>query len=206
MIVNGGHASLCPPYGCHAPRMRGIQYAAASRFSHCSLWNTGSPAFAGDDERRRSRGMFCPSFSKFVCPFPKRGRRECRVRAAPAVSCAICAKESAHEHTGERRTLRHPLRNGFTAYFVLSPVSGLVVTVTSRKTFPQGLMPASRRQDHTTWPYALVQPSAEQKRPSQSRPYVFVAIAKRPSGGPGCATPANDLPDVTSGNIFSRGA
>jgi hypothetical protein len=156
--------------------------------------------------RRRSRGMFCPSFSKFVCPFPKRGRRECRVRAAPAVSCAICAKESAHEHTGERRTLRHPLRNGFTAYFVLSPVSGLVVTVTSRKTFPQGLMPASRRQDHTTWPYALVQPSAEQKRPSQSRPYVFVAIAKRPSGGPGCATPANDLPDVTSGNIFSRGA
>ena len=30
-------------------------------------------------------------------------------------------------------TLRHPLRNGFTAYIVLSPVSGLVVTVTSRK-------------------------------------------------------------------------
>ena len=30
-------------------------------------------------------------------------------------------------------TLRHPLRNGFTAYFVLSPVSGLVVTVTPEK-------------------------------------------------------------------------
>src|SRR6185436_633461 len=30
--------------------MRGIQYAAASRFQHCRLWNTGSPAFAGDDE------------------------------------------------------------------------------------------------------------------------------------------------------------
>src|SRR5437667_10154793 len=26
-------------------------------------------------------------------------------------------------------TLRHPLRNGFTAYFVLSPVSGLFATV-----------------------------------------------------------------------------
>jgi hypothetical protein len=28
---------------CHAPRMRGIQYAAASRFKHKRLWNTGSP-------------------------------------------------------------------------------------------------------------------------------------------------------------------
>jgi hypothetical protein len=33
----------------HTPRMRGIQYAAASRFNHRCLWNTGSPAFAGDD-------------------------------------------------------------------------------------------------------------------------------------------------------------
>ena len=29
---------------------RGIQYAAAFRFNHCCLWNTGSPAFAGDDD------------------------------------------------------------------------------------------------------------------------------------------------------------
>src|SRR5580698_1829222 len=33
----------------------------------------------------------------------KRGRRESRVRAAPAVSCAMCNKRNAaHEHTGER--------------------------------------------------------------------------------------------------------
>jgi hypothetical protein len=42
-----------------------------------------------------------------VCPnVPRleiRGRRECRVRAAPAVSCAKCNKEDAHEHTGQRR-------------------------------------------------------------------------------------------------------
>src|SRR4051812_32620437 len=32
------------------PRLdRGIQYAAASRPNRCRLWNTGSPAFAGDD-------------------------------------------------------------------------------------------------------------------------------------------------------------
>src|SRR5260370_28000826 len=47
---------------------------------------------------------------------PERGRRECRVRAAPAVSCARCTKENAHEHTGSAETLRHSPRNGFTAY------------------------------------------------------------------------------------------
>jgi hypothetical protein len=31
------------------PRMRAIQYAAASRLDRRRLWNTGSPAFAGDD-------------------------------------------------------------------------------------------------------------------------------------------------------------
>jgi hypothetical protein len=52
----------------------------------------------------------------------KRGRREDRVRAAPAVSCAKGIQENAHEHTGSAETLRPSLRNGFTAYFVLSPV------------------------------------------------------------------------------------
>ena len=36
----------------HTPRKRGIQYAAASRFDHRRLWNTGSPAFADDDSTR----------------------------------------------------------------------------------------------------------------------------------------------------------
>ena len=31
------------------PRRRGTQYAAASRFNYERLWDTGSPAFAGDD-------------------------------------------------------------------------------------------------------------------------------------------------------------
>jgi len=31
----------------HPPRMRGIQYATAYRFTHGNLWNTGSPACAG---------------------------------------------------------------------------------------------------------------------------------------------------------------
>jgi hypothetical protein len=31
------------------PAKAGNPYAAASRSDHCCLWNTGSPAFAGDD-------------------------------------------------------------------------------------------------------------------------------------------------------------
>jgi len=54
-------------------------------------------------------------------PFPQnRGSRECRVLAAPAVSCAMCTRKCAHEHTGTAGALRHSLRNGLTAYAALS--------------------------------------------------------------------------------------
>ena len=61
----------------------------------------------------------------------KRGRREDRVRAAPAVSRAkMHIARSAHEHTGSAEAVRPSLRNGFTAYIVLSPARpGLLVTV-----------------------------------------------------------------------------
>jgi hypothetical protein len=36
-----------PTIAVSSSRMRGIQYAAASRFNHWRLWNTGSPTFAG---------------------------------------------------------------------------------------------------------------------------------------------------------------
>src|SRR5260221_7751203 len=58
-------------YGRHTPRMRGIQYAAASRLNHWRLWNTGSSAFADDDSGEcshtasPSRGR-CPSYAAIV--------------------------------------------------------------------------------------------------------------------------------------------
>jgi hypothetical protein len=65
----------------------GIQYAAAYRFNHEGLWNTGSSAFADDDSKNYSRGAVRP---KFFIPLSLkiRGRRESRVHAAPAVSHA----------------------------------------------------------------------------------------------------------------------
>ena len=83
-----------------------------------------------------------------------RGRREDRVRAAPAVSCAKCTKKSAHEHTGSAESIRPSLRNGFTAYGALSSVNGLSCHRRLAENFPQDLTPASGRRNHTLSPYA----------------------------------------------------
>ena len=77
----------------------------------------------------RSRGARAPELYLHRSPSSMRGRREDRVRAAPAVSCAKCAKGNAHEHTGSAETLRPSLRSGFTAYFELSLVNGSFATV-----------------------------------------------------------------------------
>src|ERR1700682_925662 len=52
-----------------------------------------------------------------------RGRREDRVHAAPAVSCARCTKKDAHEHTGSAEAIRPSPRSGFTTDFALSPAT-----------------------------------------------------------------------------------
>jgi hypothetical protein len=54
-----------------------------------------------------------------------RGRRESRVRAAPAVSRAKGSEGSAHEHTGSAEAIRPSRTQWFTAYFVISPAIGL---------------------------------------------------------------------------------
>src|SRR5712672_2105453 len=98
---------------------------------------------------RRARGL--PIF----CPSKNGGRREDRVRAAPAVSCAKCTRKCAHEHTGSAETLRPSPRNGFTAYFALSLVTGFLATIVREKRLLlKNLTPASGRQNHTTSPSA----------------------------------------------------
>jgi hypothetical protein len=78
-----------------------------------------------------SRGAERPKFCRSFRPQEVRGRREDRVRAAPAVSCAKLCKQSAHEHTGSAETLRPSLRNGFTAYAVLSPATNSFLSPSS---------------------------------------------------------------------------
>ena len=80
-----------------------------------------------------------PEVCIFFALLENRGRREDRVHAAPAVSRANAHGKSAHEHTGSAETLRPSLRNGFTAYFVLSPVNGFLATVAYEKLRFSGL-------------------------------------------------------------------
>jgi hypothetical protein len=97
--------------------------------------------------------LIARGFASSFVPPELGGRREDRVLAAPAVSRAICANKRAHEHTGQRETLRPSLRNGFTAYFVLSPENGSFASVAAQK-LPRSLAPAPRRPNHATSPYA----------------------------------------------------
>src|SRR5665213_1172127 len=44
-------------------------------------------------------------------------------------------EKDAHEHTGSAEAVRPSLRNGFTAYFVLSLATGFFVTIAAQKRF-----------------------------------------------------------------------
>ena len=64
-----------------------------------------------------------PEFCRLQRPSKNRGRREGRVPAAPM---APCEKMHGSGTTGLADASRPSLRSGFTASFVLSPVTGLV--------------------------------------------------------------------------------
>ena len=108
--------------------------------------------------RRRAPEVLCEH-----CPSKERGSRECRVHAAPEVSCARLCERTAHEHTGSAEALRHSLRNGFTAYAVLTPATNSSCHRHRRiKACPSPVGPTRLRQfdtsngcqAHTVLPYA----------------------------------------------------
>jgi len=113
---------------------------------------------------------------------PKRGRRESRVRAAPAVSRAKLCKRAHTSIQVQRRQSGLPCAMVLTASFVLSPAIGLFVTVAGRIT-SANLTPASRRQDHTTSPSASKALSSEAPLAAIASNPASVTIAIRPSSG-----------------------
>src|SRR5882762_4387229 len=102
-----------------------------------------------------------PSFSKAL---PQK-----REQGMPGARCPrglVCkaVRKNAHEHTGSAETLRHPPRNGFTAYGVLSPatnsschrhrrIEGLVTPGWARKNLRR-FDTSNGCQNHTLLPYA----------------------------------------------------
>jgi hypothetical protein len=74
-----------------------------------------------------------------------------------------CTSKNAHEHTGSAEALRHSLRNGFTAYAVISPATNSFLSPSSADMAcpsPVGLTRLCRLgtsngcQNHTVLPYA----------------------------------------------------
>ncbi len=136
------------------------------------------------DTASRSRRRFARGLTLNFPPSHNRGRRECRAPDAPAVLRAKVKSSthaSRHGHTGNTR---HSPRNGFTAYFALSPGTGLFCPRRSREMqLRKNLTPASGCQDHTTLPSAssaLVSHAISVHRIPRS---TSVTIAKRPSVG-----------------------
>jgi hypothetical protein len=112
----------------------------------------------------------------------KPSRRESRVRAAPAVSCANMHKKRTRAYRFSGNTPAFPAQwfygllralPGERAFLPPSPPGSLL---------PRNLTPASGRQDHTTSPSASV-PFVNGTSASTASQPAFVTIATRPSFG-----------------------
>jgi hypothetical protein len=113
--------------------------------------------------RSCSRGALRPSFASTSPSFKTEGAGKAGCRLHPR----SCAQKTHEWTTGSTGSLRLSPREWVTAYFELSPVTGLVDTVAlrivdavrtrlGRMHLSQDLTPASGRQDHTTSPSAPV--------------------------------------------------
>jgi hypothetical protein len=109
------------------------------------------------------------------------------VLAAPAVPCARDGVRCAHEHTGTVGAFRHSLRNGFTAYAVLSPETNSFCLRRRRidgVRAPGGATQRLRRldashgrQDHTVLPYASAPLVCRAADRSQAKAHPAIAIS-----------------------------
>jgi hypothetical protein len=133
------------------------------------------------------------------------GRREDRVRAAPAVSRAKLCIKHAHEHTGLAETHRPSLRNGFTAYFELALVTGFLATIIPEKRLLlKGLDASTGASGPHDFTVRICRARQSQLRVHRSLPLVC-DDGQRPSGGTGCGSRKSDLPDVPTGIFLSEG-
>src|SRR5664279_2060748 len=83
-----------------------------------------------------------------------RGRREDRVRAAPAVSCAAMHKKTHTSIQVQRRQSGFPCAVGYGLLRALPGDRAFLPPSSPRSLLPGNLTPASGRQDHTASPSA----------------------------------------------------
>jgi len=165
---------VVPATSRHTPRKRGIQYAADFRF-HC--WRLGildhplsrmmtaeGVAHCAARSTAHSRQKFSQiqNFKQPRVPpefYPDRcAPGDQRAQGMPGAQCARSLVCNENKHTSVVTTVtpeitRHSPRNGFTAYFVFSPVNRAFLPPSSARLLAD-LTPASGCQNDTTWPYA----------------------------------------------------
>jgi len=124
------------------------------------------------------------------------------VRAAPAVSRARAHQQKRTRAYRSAEASRPSLRNGFTAYFVLSPVNGSI---------PPCRAEASARFDDQHRGVRTTRLRRTRRAHSSCAPFAstashrtFVTIASRPSLGE-TRSNAADLPDALSGIFLCEG-
>jgi hypothetical protein len=114
--------------------------------------NTASP----------SRGIICPKFCTNLVP-RERGRRECRVRAAPAVSCAKCTSKThtsiqvQRKHSGipHAMALRLMARSPRRRILIVTVAAGLMVNpIRLDRIRHRQLDTSNGCRNHTLLPYA----------------------------------------------------
>src|SRR5215212_1877719 len=86
-----------------------------------------------------SRGALRPSFAFWFALLEIEGAGKTGCLLHPRSRVRFAHNKTAHEHTGQRETLRPSLRNGFTAYFVLSPENGSFASVATQEINPAQL-------------------------------------------------------------------
>ena len=168
------------------------------RRKDCQNRHCGTPS--------RSRDALRPRFAGNSSPSVVRGRREDRVRAAPAVSCAMCTKSAHTSIQVQRRASGLPCAMALRLITCSPRRTALLPPLRPEKQLPPGaLTPAPRRQDHTSSPYAsaplVIGTSASTASPSHDRD-----DRDRPSGRDGMAI---DMPLFSlriKRNIFYFGA
>jgi hypothetical protein len=130
---------------------------------------------------------FSRRVSPEVChrPYP---RRESRAQGMPGARCTrglVCQKTAHLAHTSIQVSGNTPTSPAQWFYGLLRALPGeraFLPPSPLRSLLLKSLTPASRRQDHTTSPYASVQSSTEQKRPPHPIP-TFSDDGRRPSSG-----------------------
>src|SRR5881394_2625293 len=139
-----------------------------------------------------SRGALRPRFARNFLALDSQ-----RAQGMPDARCTRdlmrnVHKKCAHEHTGEAENIGHSLRNGFTAYNALSPVSLVLLPPST---------PTSGRQDHTSLPYALAARVSRSLSVHRNPPLV-VTTADAHSGWDGMAIDIPCFALLEKRNIF----